>query len=443
VNDLAFRPRPPDPLRLLPSLPAESGIRLLAGRGEGGWRSDPLEHGRSASPGVQLLALDPERQFRGGRSALRAALDWLAPAPSNEPWDRVLIGSLSYELGAELAGAPAQRPEQVAPVDLAGFRAVYVHEPGSRSGRIEGSCSAARERLARRIETACASARPAAEPVALARPSSSLDREAFRRGVEQIREWIRRGDVYQVNLTRALAFPEAPHTRLRSMFMHLSNSGDAPFAAYLESPERVVISNSPERFLRVRDGRVETCPIKGTAARGQTAEEDRVRADALLRSGKDAAEHVMIVDLERNDLGRVCETGSVRVAELAALRSYASVHHLVSSVQGRLRADVDALALLEATFPSGSVTGAPKLRAMQIIAELEPVARDVYTGAIGYFDARGGVDLSVAIRTAVQRNGSLYLHAGGGIVSESDARAEWCETETKLAAFAQRWGFAP
>ncbi|HXZ85014.1 MAG TPA: chorismate-binding protein, partial [Myxococcota bacterium] len=187
---------------------------------------------------------------------------------------------------------------------------------------------------------------------------------------------------------------------------------------------------------------VETCPIKGTRPRGRSAAEDAALLAELAASAKDRAEHVMIVDLERNDLGQVCELGSVRVRALAEPCSFSDIHHLVSTVQGRLRAPRDWIGLLRATFPGGSITGAPKLRAMQIIAELEPVPRGVYTGAIGCIDASGAVDLSIAIRTAVAARGELALALGGGIVADSEPHQELRETRDKGRGFARSWGFA-
>jgi para-aminobenzoate synthetase component 1 len=174
--------------------------------------------------------------------------------------------------------------------------------------------------------------------------------------------------------------------------------------------------------------------------RGRTPEEDEWLAKELRHAPKDRAEHVMIVDLERNDLGRICRTGSVRVERLAELRSFGNVHHLVSSVRGELRDPRNPRDWLAATFPGGSITGAPKLRAMEIIEQLEPVPRGPYTGAIGYFDARGGLDLSIAIRTAVACDDSLLLQLGGGIVAESDPQAELEETRQKGRAFERHWG---
>ena len=187
------------------------------------------------------------------------------------------------------------------------------------------------------------------------------------------------------------------------------------------SGDLVVLSASPERFLRVdADGRVETRPIKGTRPRGVGPEHDAALGQALAESAKDRAENLMIVDLMRNDLSRVCAPGTVRVAELFALEQYATVHHLVSTVVGQLAPGADALDLLRAAFPGGSITGAPKLRAMEIIAELEPSRRGVYCGSIGYWSVTGELDTSIAIRTAVARNGRVYFNAGGGIVADSD-----------------------
>jgi para-aminobenzoate synthetase component 1 len=275
-------------------------------------------------------------------------------------------------------------------------------------------------------------------PRIAARPRSS-DAE-FARAVRRAQDYIRAGDVYQVNLARRLDAAAPPPAALRALYRPLAARTRAPYSAFLELRDRTILSSSPERFLRVVDGVVETCPIKGTRPRGATPLEDEAQAKELLASPKDRAEHVMIVDLERNDLGRVCAIGSVRVARLAERVAYSDVHHLVSSVRGRLRDAGDWPALLRAAFPSGSISGAPKLRALQIIAELEPVARDVYTGAIGCFDASGGVDLSIAIRTAFAADGRLHLHLGGGIVADSDPEHELRETRDKGRGFARSWG---
>jgi para-aminobenzoate synthetase component 1 len=208
----------------------------------------------------------------------------------------------------------------------------------------------------------------------------------------------------------------------------------------LNCGDHEVLSSSPELFLKVRDGWAETRPIKGTRPRGATPDEDAARADELLRSEKDRAELLMIVDLERNDLGRSCEYGSVHVPELFRLESFSHVHHLVATVRGRLRVGTTPLECLRAAFPGGSITGAPKIRAMEIIEELEPVCRGVYSGAIGWVDARGNAEWNIAIRTMVVRQAKVHFHVGGGVVADSDPEAEYEETLAKargmLAALA-------
>ncbi|MEE9284156.1 MAG: aminodeoxychorismate synthase component I, partial [Dehalococcoidia bacterium] len=221
------------------------------------------------------------------------------------------------------------------------------------------------------------------------------------------------------------------------LYRRLRSVNPAPFAAFLDFGRVAVLSASPERFLQRQGDLIETRPIKGTRPRGGTPEEDRSLGQELATSAKDRAEHIMIVDLERSDLGRVAQTGTVTVDELMALESYATVHHLTSTVRGRLRPDRTLADLLRATFPGGSITGAPKIRAMEIIDELEPVRRGVYTGAIGYFSATGDLDLSIAIRTLVLNDGVAHFQVGGGIVYDSDPEAEYRETLDKGRALFQ------
>jgi para-aminobenzoate synthetase component 1 len=245
-----------------------------------------------------------------------------------------------------------------------------------------------------------------------------------------VREYIFAGDIFQTNVSQRFEAPlvEPPW----DLYRRLRTQNAAPFAAYLDFPEAHILSASPERFLRVDpDGHVETRPIKGTRPRGIGPEHDAALGRALTESVKDRSENLMIVDLIRNDLSRVCSPGSVRVQELFALEHFATVHHLVSTVVGQLRPGADALDLLRAAFPGGSITGAPKVRAMEIIAELEPSARGVYCGAIGYLSLSGALDTSIPIRTAVAQDGRVYLSAGGGIVADSDAEQEYRETLDK------------
>ncbi|MCP4004115.1 MAG: anthranilate synthase component I family protein [bacterium] len=427
------------PCEILAALPAACGARILEARAGEGWGTGPASGGR----GHHFLAMAPEVEFVGRAEALERARSWLQgyrDALGEAAW---LIGSLSYELGFEFE--PSGRSNFDSPcvfrntVDLAGFRALYRFDPDSGRGEVVGSSQVAVQRLAQTINRSVAEAKEA-EPVQIGPVSSPTSDSAFLDSIQSILAFIRAGDVYQVNLSRQLESSAPPLQSLRSMYTRLSQRAEAPFSAYLESTRRSVLSASPERFLRVEGGRVETCPIKGTRPRGSTPEADAELAKQLLASGKDRAEHMMIVDLQRNDLGRVCEFGSVKVRRLAELRSYPAVHHLVSSIEGRLRSPSDWPALLRATFPGGSITGAPKLRAMQIIHELEPVPRDVYTGAIGYVDSAGSLDWSIAIRTAVARNRRLSLHLGGGIVADSRPDHELQETRDKGRDFARLWG---
>ncbi|AMD00206.1 Aminodeoxychorismate synthase component 1 [Halomonas chromatireducens] len=220
---------------------------------------------------------------------------------------------------------------------------------------------------------------------------------------------------------------------LWAAYQRLRLATPTPFSGYLAWDEQAILSLSPERFLLCdEEGLVETRPIKGTRPRGATPEEDLRLAEALSISLKDRAENVMIVDLLRNDLGRVCRPGSVRVPQLCGLESYANVHHLVSIVCGELAAGKRPLDLLAAAFPGGSITGAPKVRAMQIIDELEPSRRSVYCGSLGYVDVRGRMDTSIAIRTAVADAGRLHLWGGGGLVADSDVNDEYTETLDKI-----------
>ena len=424
------------PDALLLRLPREGALHLLQAQTPEGWGSPPGGRGG----GVSFLATGPEVEFRGGREALAEGLRWLDPHPGRARFRRLLVGHLAYDLGREFERLPerAARDLPVPDVCLAGYRAVYLYDAARRRGRIVGEDPAAVHRLEDRIRAAESKGEPAGT-AELPAPHPRTSAADYLQAVEAVQDWIRSGDVYQVNLSRRLEFQGVSAGLRRRVYRELARTAPAPFAAYFETTDHAVLSNSPERFLRVVGPHVETCPIKGTRPRGRTPAEDRWLAKELLASPKDRAEHIMIVDLERNDLGRVCRTGSVRVSRLAALRSFPTVHHLVSSVQGELAEPWDLLGLLAATFPGGSITGAPKIRAMEIIEALEPVRRGVYTGAIGYLDASGEIDLSIAIRTAVSVGDRLALQVGGGIVADSEPEAELRETDEKAAAFASLW----
>ncbi|MFC2020300.1 aminodeoxychorismate synthase component I [Chloroflexota bacterium] len=250
--------------------------------------------------------------------------------------------------------------------------------------------------------------------------------------VEKCRQYIIAGDIFEVNLSQR--FEAELAVTPFELYKRLLQINPAPFAGYLGFDDVTVVSASPERFLSLRGDRVETRPIKGTRPRGKTPEEDEVLAKELLSSVKDRAENIMIVDLERNDLGRVCRYGTVRVTELAILEVFPTVFHLTSTVEGQLREGKNSIDLLKATFPGGSITGAPKVRAMEIIDELEPTKRSVYTGSIGYLSFNGDLDLNIAIRTFLVKENRAYFQAGGAVVYDSDPEAEYQETLDKAKA---------
>jgi para-aminobenzoate synthetase component 1 len=256
--------------------------------------------------------------------------------------------------------------------------------------------------------------------------TSTFDRPGYLDAVRRAIEYVHAGDCFQVNLSQRLLAPLTEHPL--DLYARLRERNPAPFAAYFDLGDFAVASASPERFLKVTDGEVETRPIKGTRPRGKTPAEERERIAELAASPKDRAENVMIVDLLRNDLGRVCEYGTVRVPRVCQVETFRYVHHLVSEVRGRLAAGKTPADLLRACFPGGSVTGAPKVRAMEIIAELEPTARGPYCGSLGYLGFDGTMDASILIRTFTAGRGWVQFPVGGGIVADSDPEREYEET---------------
>jgi para-aminobenzoate synthetase component 1 len=256
--------------------------------------------------------------------------------------------------------------------------------------------------------------------------SSNFDRDSYLAMVRRGIDYIHAGDCYQVNLAQRLLHP-ATQPPLE-LYQRLRARNPSPFAGYFDLGDFTIVSASPERFVRVEHGEVETRPIKGTRPRGATPDEDRARADELEASAKDRAENIMIVDLLRNDLGRVCEYGTMRVPAVCRLESFRYVHHLVSEVRGRLKPGLTAVDLLRAGFPGGSVTGAPKIRAMEIISELEQTARGPYCGCLGYLGFDGSCDTNILIRTFTVGRGWLQFPVGGGIVADSVPEHEYDET---------------
>lgn len=269
----------------------------------------------------------------------------------------------------------------------------------------------------------------------LAAPQSNMTRQRYGHAFAKIKQYLKEGDCYQVNLTQRFISPCQGHPWLAYQALRKINA--APFSAYLNLPDVQVLSSSPERFLKVTAGQVETKPIKGTRPRKALFSDDQQQIAALASSSKDRAENVMIVDLLRNDISKSCRDGSVKVPHLFKVESYATVHHLVSTVTGILADDQHALDLLRSCFPGGSITGAPKIRAMEIIEELEPHRRGVYCGAIGYIGFDGNMDTNIAIRTLVHNRGSIRFWVGGGIVNDSVADAEYQECFDKAAALLQ------
>ncbi len=269
----------------------------------------------------------------------------------------------------------------------------------------------------------------------------NLSYETYIEAVKKARDYIIAGDIYQVNFTQRFETDLTVHPYL--LHQRLRQINPAPFASYLNFDEVTIVSASPERFLRVDGDQVETRPIKGTNPRGKDATEDAKLAHELTQSIKDRAENVMIVDLERNDLGRVCQYGTIKVTELAVLETFPTVFHLTSTVIGRLRPNISRIDLLKATFPGGSITGAPKVRSMEIIDELEPTRRNAYTGAIGYLSFGSNMDLNIVIRTFLIKNRRAYFQAGGGIVYDSNPEAEYQESLDKAKALIQALRLAP
>ena len=369
------------------------------------------------------------------------------PVPGLPPFQGGIAGYLGYDWGAELERVARPAPDRLTPqisdVVLALYDWVIAWDHLEEkawlisTGIEDGGRGQSEQRAAARatwVNERLLAAAPSLpdDPLPVAKPPQpNVTRAEYEAGVSRIREYIAAGDVYQVNLSQRFQAPFRGSPL--ALYRRLRARNPAPFGVYLDFAGTVVTSISPERFLRCDAGTrlAEARPIKGTRPRGTTPARDGALAQELLESEKDRAENVMIVDVLRNDLGKVCRAGSVTVPTLYALESHPTVHHLVSTVTGVLADDKDAFDLLRAAFPGGSVTGAPKIRAMQIIAELERAPRGVYCGAIGYVSTTGAMDFNIPIRTIVLRDGRATFHAGAGIVWDSEPAAEYQETLAK------------
>ncbi|WLG99482.1 aminodeoxychorismate synthase component I [Pseudomonas beijingensis] len=391
----------------------------------------------SAWPLAQLAVL-PDESGSDFLQRLRTQLTQLGeavmPATVQLPFAGGLIGYLSYDFGRHLETLPSHAKDDLQLPDarfgVYDWALVSDHQAGTSQLVFHPHCAEGeRQRL---IALFSQPTTAPVSPFSLEGPMTpDLSAKAYRQAFERIQAYIQAGDCYQVNFAQRFRAPCQGDAW--AAYQALRAACPTPFSGFQSLPEGgAVLSLSPERFVKVSEGQVETRPIKGTRPRGTTPEEDAAHAAELLASPKDRAENLMIVDLLRNDLGRTCRIGSVRVPELFSLESYPNVHHLVSSVTGELADDKDALDLIAGSFPGGSITGAPKIRAMQIIDELEPTRRGLYCGSLLYLDVRGEMDSSIAIRSLLVKDGQVCCWGGGGIVADSDWQAEYQESITKV-----------
>ena len=449
---------PPAPLALALGLPVGCALFDAAGPLDPGGIATADAPGPDAVARFAALALDPvetlwfelaERTDDPFEALAELAARAHDPRFGALPGPAPLVAcALAYDLGRrveavpEIAAPGTHRPDLWA----ARYAAVYVYDRHTAEGRVLGTSRSAAERLHATLTAAAAGPQPDPErPIGALGPARCEVNEAnYVAALKEISDNLQRGEVYQVNHTVRFAARRLGALDLGALFAALHAASPVPYAAALRlDAHRAVLSLSPERFLRwTADGHVETRPIKGTRPRHADPTADAAAAAELQASAKDAAEHVMIVDLERNDLGRVCVPGSVKVRRFRQVERYATVHHLVSVVAGQLLPEVSPApaglpTLLRALFPGGSITGAPKLRAMQLIERLEPVRRGIYCGAVGYLDAAGGGDLNLPIRTVWTTAEAVYYQAGGGIVADSTAAEEWAEVRTKARAFVE------
>jgi anthranilate synthase component 1 len=326
----------------------------------------------------------------------------------------------------QLPDTPYQLPDALAVRCTA---AVVVDRESARTVLIAESDSAQLEQL--RADCAAAVPVPPVRPESLLSDIAEDDERRYLRGVEKILDYLHAGDIFQANLSRGWQARLCEGLDYRDVYARLRQANPAPFAGLVRWRDSAVLSSSPERLVNVDQGIVQTRPIAGTHARLADPQADARQRAGLLASLKERAEHLMLIDLERNDLGRVCVPGSVEVSELMCIESYAHVHHIVSNVRGRLRDGAGPGEVLRAVFPGGTITGCPKVRAMEIIAELEGVGRGPYTGAMGYLSRCGRMDSNILIRSLVCEQGRISLRAGAGIVADSKPQAELAETRAK------------
>ena len=426
---------------------------LDSGYPEGGGRYDVCV----AAPYARLVTRGNITELTDAEGGLvtageRDPIDWLRDMLGEtahagpQPFAGGALGYFGYDLGRRFENLPRRPAPDAWPEMAVGLYdwALITDHAARRSwiasaGRDPRGDAVWRDRLTALREPPGLPA--VRRPARLGPLETNLSRAAYDQAFDRLQRYIHDGDCYQANF--AQRFSARLDGRPWEAYRWLRAHSPSPFAAYLNYPFGQVLSTSPEQFLEVNGRHVTTRPIKGTRPRGRSLAADEALATELRLSPKDRAENLMIVDLLRNDLGKVCRPGSVRVPRLFALETFASVHHLVSEVRGELRDGVHALDLLRGCFPGGSITGAPKRRAMEIIDELEPDRRDVYCGSIGWIGFDGAMRTNIAIRTALWRDGQVSYWAGGGIVADSSAAAEYQETLVKAAAFFRLLGVAP
>ncbi|GAB57598.1 aminodeoxychorismate synthase component I [Rheinheimera nanhaiensis] len=367
-------------------------------------------------------------------TVLNCALKRYFPAPVNStlPFVGGALGYFGYDLGRYIEKLPVRAEADIKLPDLAvGLYqwALILDKQQKQLWYVDyrGNALQGWQKLHQRLVQKV----PTTPAFSLSTPwQANMDKAGYVSRFNQVQQYLLSGDCYQINLTQR--FSAQYQGDEWQAYLQLRDKNAAPFSAFIRLPQGAVLSISPERFLQLHSGKVETKPIKGTRPRGICPQTDEVEADNLRHSAKDRAENVMIVDLLRNDLGKVCLPGSVTVPQLFAIESFPAVHHLVSTVTGELSPEYSACDLLRGAFPGGSITGAPKVRAMEIIEQLEPQRRSVYCGAIGYINSSGDMDSNIAIRTLICSDGHIYCQAGGGIVADSDADSEYQETLDKV-----------
>lgn len=421
---------------------------LMSGTGTGHRRhsfagADPLLLIRTTQTGTIVTADDRDAlSAKDPFEALSAvASEYRCDGQGPFPFNSGVAGYFGYDLGSLIEPALSGiRPDATEasgiPLCALGlYDPLYVYDHCAKKAWIV-SAGGRKKRVAdmkrRLMDSRPKASRPPISP-ASGGLRSNMTKEEYLSLVRAAKAYISDGDIYQINLSQRLSIKW--ETDPLAVYLKLLETDPAHYGAYLDYGAFQVVSNSPERLMSVNNGIIETMPIKGTRKRGGSEAEDKALMEELKNSAKERAEHVMIVDLERNDLGRICLPGTVEVACFGEIETLNHLHHMVSTVRGRLSPDVDGPSALRSIFPGGSITGAPKIRAMEIIDELEPVKRGVYTGGIGWMDLGGRMDMAMAIRTAVCADGGLSLHVGGGIVADSDPESEYAETLLKAAAF--------